>query len=306
MTPEEANQIIEHIREQLVSGKIDLMEFIKPPQENNHEEFVTHMRLVRTVMTGDERIYRKLGERINTEIAAHIGEAYDPKKFSKPIDEKGGQISFAKLVEELNRNQAERSSLLAPGTFQECLDQFKRLIGHVEKLWEDACAHYRAGNFPMATFLAILAIEEIGKLVGIFEDLLRWDVPRPLNRPKLSPADRDHRRKHFVGVVSGALVNARLDRILGIARLKQCIDDAESGKLETLRQSCLYTDVVNGRMTTPDELVTQDTARFYCVLAGELWMETLGFFPWEFVEMRDKVSAFEENIGITNSEPIED
>jgi hypothetical protein len=48
----------------------------------------------------------------------------------------------------------------------------------------------------------------------------------------------------------------------------------------------------------PEQIITEDTARFYCVLAGELWMEILGHFPWEFVEMKKKVAAFEEELGI--------
>ena len=48
----------------------------------------------------------------------------------------------------------------------------------------------------------------------------------------------------------------------------------------------------------PEQIITEDTARFYCVLAGELWMEILGHFPWEFVEIKKKVAAFEEELGI--------
>ena len=68
--------------------------------------------------------------------------------------------------------------------------------------------------------------------------------------------------------------------------------------LEDLRQSCLYITIDRGQIVVPEQIITEDTARFYCVLAGELWMEILGHFPWEFIEMKKKVAAFEEELGI--------
>ena len=67
--------------------------------------------------------------------------------------------------------------------------------------------------------------------------------------------------------------------------------------LEDLRQSCLYITIDRGQIVVPEQIITEDTARFYCVLAGELWMEILGHFPWEFIEMKKKVAAFEEELG---------
>ena len=72
----------------------------------------------------------------------------------------------------------------------------------------------------------------------------------------------------------------------------------EAAILEDLQQSCLYITIDRGQIVVPEQIITEDTARFYCVLAGELWMEILGHFPWEFVEIKKKVAAFEEELGI--------
>ena len=37
---------------------------------------------------------------------------------------------------------------------------------------------------------------------------------------------------------------------------------------------------------------------FYTILAGELWADVLGHFPWDFERMLDKVIAFENSIGV--------
>jgi hypothetical protein len=101
-----------------------------------------------------------------------------------------------------------------------------------------------------------------------------------------------------MAVAAGAVVNARLDRILGLKAVRKLLQDVESGKLEHLRQSCLYIDVVDGRVVKPEDVVDVSTARFFVILAGELWAETLGHFPWEFQRMIEKVTGFEIEVGI--------
>jgi len=75
------------------------------------------------------------------------------------------------------------------------------------------------------------------------------------------------------------------------------LQDVESGKLERIRQSCLYIDFRDDSAFLPEEVIDQDTARFFVVLAGELWAEILGHFPWDFERMIRKVSEFEVAVG---------
>ncbi len=113
---------------------------------------------------------------------------------------------------------------------------------------------------------------------------------------------RDHRKKHFMAVMAGAIVNSRLDRILGLQYVRKLLQDVESGKLEQLRQSCLYIDMVDGKVVKPEEVVGPSTAMFFAVLAGELLAENLGHFPWEFRRMMEKVTAFEIELGCIDPE----
>ena len=48
----------------------------------------------------------------------------------------------------------------------------------------------------------------------------------------------------------------------------------------------------------PQERIAQEVARFYCVLAGELWAEVFGHFPWDFKLMQQKVIEFELAAGL--------
>jgi AbiV family abortive infection protein len=129
-------------------------------------------------------------------------------------------------------------SLLSGATFEACLEQYKALLGHVERMWADACEFYTRGNYPFAAFFSILVIEEIGKLSRLAEDLMHYDLPRAAAQS--GTVERSHRRKHFIGVVSGALINAWLERVLGKDVIRKILHQAESDELEKIRQSCLY------------------------------------------------------------------
>jgi hypothetical protein len=110
--------------------------------------------------------------------------------------------------------------------------------------------------------------------------------------------ERDHRRKHFIGVISGALINSRLDRILGKDVVKKLLHEAESDEFEKTRQACLYIDIKDGIPLTPADQISEQRARTLVIFAGELMAEVLGHFPWEFERMLDAVMTFEEEIGI--------
>jgi hypothetical protein len=101
----------------------------------------------------------------------------------------------------------------------------------------------------------------------------------------------------FLGLIPGTVINESLDRILGAKEIKRVLEDAESGQLERLRQSCLYVDVIGGKTVLPEDVITEMQARFLTVLAGEMWAEVLGHFPWEFEKMIAKVTAYEIKIG---------
>jgi hypothetical protein len=132
-------------------------------------------------------------------------------------------------------------------------------------------------------------------LSRLFEDLIHYDVTRAAEQS--GTVERNHRRKHFIGVVSGALINARLDRVLG-QDVRKILHQAESDELEKIRQSCVYIDVQDGRAVIPSEAIDAEHSRVLTVLAGELMAEVLGHLPWEFERMLGNVIAFERSIGM--------
>lgn len=286
----------------LAEGRTSVLEVMRAGQlalarDGDYEGFVTYTRSYHVLM-GDPRIVKRLHEELGHEASKHVGGLEGAEQIARKISGRDGP----RLFEKLGKTQAELfgdgPSLISGRTFDECLSQYKALIAHVERLWADACRHYLEGHNPLAAFLAILAIEEVGKLGRLWTDLLAWDRPREATRKDLGMLGRDHRKKHFMGVVSGALINARLDRVLGEKRIKQLLQDVDSGKIEGFRQSCLYIDMVDGRTVLPQERIVQENARFYCVLAGELWVEVLGHFPWDFKLMKQKVIEFELAAGL--------
>jgi AbiV family abortive infection protein len=296
----------ETLLEAFASGQASVFETIDGvrPQmygKGDHQGFVNFTRSL-LMMMQDTRFLQRLRVEMNDEIERVTGKKYDDRDFERAVRSKDGP----RLMQKLGNINAEMygggPTLLQGATFKDCLSQYHKLIGHVEALWQDACRCYRDGHFPLCTFLSILAIEEVGKLGRLWYDLLAWDCPSKAERSDMGTLGRDHRKKHFMGVIAGAVINARLDRILGHAPIKKLLQNTESGRLEALRQSCLYIDIQDGRVVTPQEVVTKETARFFAVLAGELWAEILGHFPWEFELMLEKVIAFETSIGFQEAE----
>lgn len=300
-TESDAGTLWNQLIEALAAGHISMMDVMQQAKEalwknGDHEGYVTAMRAMH-VMMSDPRLLKRLADDTGAELERLTGRpAQDAiKKQQRDVRAKDGFRLFDKLSSVQEEAYADAPPMLEPGLgFQEALATYHRLILHVEDVWNNACEAFMAKRFPLAVFFSILAIEEIGKLGRLWRDLLAWDQLKKADRKMLS---RRHPQKHFLALVSGAVVNARLDRILGAKRLKKVLEDAESGALERLRQACLYIDVADGKPVFPDDVVTEEDARFYTVLAGELWAEILGHFPWEFEEMLTKVIAFEEEIG---------
>ncbi len=286
----------------LKEGRKSVLNTIKAAQtvfcaDGDYEGFVTYTRVFHMLME-DVDIAKRLHAELTLEISKHADGKRPMVDFNQRVTSRDGHRLFDKL-EQLNKELYGGSPpLLTPGTFAECLAQYQKLIAHVERIWDDACRHYTENNYPFAAFLAILTIEEIGKLGRLWHDLLAWDRPMPSPRKDLGKLGRDHRKKHFMGVISGAVINERLNRVVGERRIMALLQDADSGNIEAFRQSCLYVDMVDGRIVLPEDRVSEADAKFYTIVAGELWADVLGHFPWDFERMLDKVIAFENSIGV--------
>lgn len=288
--------------ERLASGELSIMDAIRFNHEQIYEkrDYEAYINQARAsyVMMQDVRIVKRLMQETAEKLKEHTGNDFDPKAMKRDVNSKDGM----RLLDKLGKIQAEAYGdgppLITGKTFDECLGQYQALCGYVEELWGRACDHFVQEDFPLATFFSILAIEEIGKLGRIWHDLLGWDRPKAEAKPDQGVLGRSHHKKHFLGVIPGSIINARLDRLIGKKVIKSILEDVESGKIEKLRQSCLYIDFKEGRSLLPDEQVDQDTARLFVTLSGELWMEILGHFPWDFQRMLERVQKVELSIGL--------
>jgi AbiV family abortive infection protein len=287
------SQTVDGLVSDILSGKVSMFDLLRSAPSGDYWAFIQRMRLFH-VLSRDLRVLKVF----QAELSVKITEAgiHNDGTIEKELVRKDGPRRFPKLLEARAQLFTDQPSLLSGTNFEESLEQYKALIAHVENMWAEACHLHAHGSFPLATFLSILVIEETGKLARLSQDLIFYDTPRP---PASGAAvDRSHRRKHFIAVMSGALINARLDRVLGKDVVRKMLHLAESDELEKIRQSCLYIDIQNSRAVIPSEAIDAEQARILTVLAGEIMMEVLGHFPWEFERMRDNVIAFERSIGM--------
>jgi AbiV family abortive infection protein len=212
---------------------------------------------------------------------------------------------FNRYVEIQNELMATDKSLVFASQIEDAYRQYTRVVIHAEGLWEDACTLYLRGRFATALALSITCLEEVGKIsVARFELALREAAPQVLQSlAKKSTTHRgrklfySHTQKLLLAAGAGALINSRLDRILGMPSVIAFLDDAESGRIERLRQSCLYSDADAGQLLLPAERIQPEQAAFFVVLSGEVLAEVAGFEPREWKRLIAKVQEFEKQIG---------
>lgn len=111
-----------------------------------------------------------------------------------------------------------------------------------------------------------------------------------------------HQKKHLLVAGQGALVNARLDRLLGLDHIVAFLDDVDDGRIEKIRQDSLYADHDGKAVRIPELRVTRDDALFYVTLAGEVMAEILGAVAEMWRELLDEVIDFERQQGIALSD----
>src|SRR5260370_833349 len=102
---------------------------------------------------------------------------------------------------------------------------------HLEKYWRLSRERFDAGDFAMATFLAITLIEEVGKVV-ILEDARMGNLTAKKHF-------RNHQSKYVYAVSATLAVNSRVSRVYGKdeARFAEWF---RNEKLFEIRNSALY------------------------------------------------------------------
>lgn len=206
----------------------------------------------------------------------------------------------------MNQLLTEGRTLVGNGSQEDRLLNWNLCVDSIFDLWEASTILWREGKFATASALAITTIEESGKLaaermrmVGADkidtseEDILKlsseWNLRK---KPFL-----DHHTKTMLAAMSGALINNRLDRIVGIDFVLEFLANAENGKVEAFRQSCLYLDRKNEELLRPQEFVSADSSSRYIALAGEIFTELL-FDPGQWGRYLSKIEDFEIQAGL--------
>lgn len=166
------------------------------------------------------------------------------------------------------------------GSPEEMLKQLEAYIRHAENLWENAVMMFQKSSYAIACFLSIVCIEECSK-ISFGEFQFYSTVMRGKSSVEIKPRGKNplsqHNKKHFVAACSGALVNTRMDNIVGVDKVTEFIEDCEAGKLERVRQMCLYADVSKeGAIVIPEAVVTKEQAAFYITVAGLLLSQIEG------------------------------
>lgn len=207
-------------------------------------------------------------------------------------------VRFRQCVDYMNELLPEVQQLVLAGRPDAPQDVFRRLAGNAEALWSDACTLLEKGSFASATALAISCMEEIGKL-AIAKVLIHTSMPDRRNAPnQTSVRGKDrHKRKMMVVAGTAALVNARLDSLVGIDVVERFLIAADKGHVEQDRRRALYSDCLNGTLHIPCEAVGVSESTRYVILAGECLLEVAGVDAQEFVRIKDVVEAFEKSHG---------
>lgn len=205
---------------------------------------------------------------------------------------------FKDYTNSLENIISTRPQILNGNTFEERVDSYKMLVAHVKNTWLKSKKLYLDGDYALSVFLSILVIEETAKMNFAWQDLYKTDNN---NNIKLDVFFNNHKNKLFIGIMSACLINARLDRILGIEFIEKMLTlSEEKNGFMKLRNSSVYIDYVNGKIVIPNEKIDKELSKKLCVLSGEIMAETVGFFVWDWKDLLKEVNDFEIEVGMHN------
>jgi AbiV family abortive infection protein len=202
-------------------------------------------------------------------------------------------LPFFKTVAEL----ANEYQVIPPGDEGHRHEAFRLLVSHVEHLWDDAVSLFSRGSYPTAFFLGVVVVEELGKVaIAKVQAVLGVPSAAIVGVGKRGAPLRSHPQKHVLAAGAGAVVNSRLDRIVGIDNVIDFIERAESGALERQRQDCLYYDVDDDGQHLPYKETTREEAQLVLTIAGELLAEVGAMDPDEWERLLRKIERFEAEL----------
>lgn len=254
-----------------------------------------------------ERIRKKLTA-ITKNIMQSLTEFSDEEKdeIMRNIEDtfvKKNQVErFRQFSDKLSNFLTSGFQVVTGPTQEQMGQQLFAVIKHAEGLWTEAKMLFENSRYSTACFLSIVCIEECAKINfgGLQITLFFTNTVIPFKRSRGKYLLNSHLKKHLMAACSAALVNSRMDRIFGIDKIDSFISDCEEGRLEKLRQSCLYADTDKARQTVllPMAQISRENALFYTCLAGELLVEEAGIDYSISEGLKNRVKEFEKENGI--------
>lgn len=194
-----------------------------------------------------------------------------------------------------NRVSALADPGLIAGAPEERIGQWLELFASTEHSWDAAAQLWRGGFSAPATALAVSTLEETAKLAverfRVAGQRLNASRAQRRRRPRY-----DHRTKHLIVAMQGALTNDRIDRHLGLIHVNDFLGLVERGELEDLRRSCLHAEPGTAGPSIPRNAVGRERSAWIVALAGEVLAE-IQFELEERERFLAKVDAFEQAAG---------
>lgn len=155
---------------------------------------------------------------------------------------------------------------------EDYLVEFNRGCNHVSGLLHNAFQLYVSDSFPTSIFIAITAIEEVAKIeIAVYR---REGATEP-GKNRREDHLFSHKAKHSIALQEVIAIGTRLPKAIGEERVRELLNMAETGELIGMREASLYTDVVDGKFTTPSDRFTKKEARDILLLALEVWDDRL-------------------------------
>lgn len=274
---------------------MSIIEELKNRMPDNEDPVEWILATRKRINSSNQEFYDKL----LVELYEKIGE----EGFRESIEtllRKGALRHERKFMEIFYQSVALGPRLLSGNSLEEAVAEYFRYHEHAESCWRQSCDCFRAGRYHFSSFFSILTLEETGKLSFLWLELLAFQ-PGQTNGGKAQRRKDPlyhHTKKHVLAACNGALVNSRLDRLVGLDSVKALLNDAESGALEATRQGCLYSDFTSEGPSIPSEKLSRSYACQLAVIAGEIMADVLGNFPWEWERMIEEVKSFERAVGL--------
>jgi AbiV family abortive infection protein len=172
----------------------------------------------------------------------------------------------------------------------------------------EAVQLFQQGEYPLACFAAITAIEETGKAVllrhveGTEMEELGIEPPEKIHAGEVENFLIDHREKALMAVAQSLNLNANADHRhgrhpeSGVHRTSGLILLIKAGEWMGVRNNCLYTEIKlkQNFVESPTETINQNHAYYFIAMAFEVIAEQAESGIGSFLERGSGVKELHE------------